>query len=192
MANTALAAFIDRVGDRELTTEEAHEFGELMELARLTVTPENRVVCPLCGKRLAYGEPRKYETLTEHCSDPNGDYPERPTVVCTNPACVTFGRGFWACIEGGWYSLERDDDGIYRDIPDAIEPFTRKDARENWFREWRERYHRNGRIKQSLRFRWNVWQAERAKRKGAYYVNIDYREGKTFVQWEDAKRQEVG
>ena len=49
--------------------------------------------CPVCKTNLVKGELRKYETLSEHVSDPNRvDVPLRLTYVCPNK-CQ--GEGFF-------------------------------------------------------------------------------------------------
>ena len=41
--------------------------------------------CPICKTELAPGEPKEYETLMEHVSDPNKkSYPLRSTYLCPN------------------------------------------------------------------------------------------------------------
>jgi len=64
--------------------------------------------CPICGKKLVDGAPKGYETLSEHVCDPNGPCPEKPTLRCQNPLCLTFGRGFWGTVEGSFYSDSKD------------------------------------------------------------------------------------
>lgn len=72
--------------------------------------------CPVCGEKLQDGEPKCYETLMEHVSDPNDeDLPLRPTCVCVNGKCVAFKRGFWSePTDGDWYT-KSENFGI--DIP---------------------------------------------------------------------------
>lgn len=74
--------------------------------------------CPVCKCVLAVGEPRAYETLSEHVFEPNGPLPDKPTLVCQNPGCITHTRGFWGTLdyEGGFYAMY--ESGIRaRDIP---------------------------------------------------------------------------
>jgi len=40
--------------------------------------------CPICGSELVEGMGRRYETLEEHVSDPNGTPSLKPTYVCEN------------------------------------------------------------------------------------------------------------
>lgn len=64
----------------------------------------NHSNCPLCGTELVSAGNRQYETLTEHCFDPNKEtYPERASLKCPNGGCKTWGKGFWG--DGGWYSF---------------------------------------------------------------------------------------
>ena len=80
--------------------------------------------CPVCSTDLATGVPRAYETLCEHVFDPNGMPLEKPTLVCTNHKCMTFGRGFWATLdfEGSFYP--DDSSGVSAEnipgLPDNI------------------------------------------------------------------------
>lgn len=54
--------------------------------------------CPACGQRLCLESyARKYETLSEHVSDPNRDFPAKPSFICLNencPLCTTTGAFF--------------------------------------------------------------------------------------------------
>ena len=61
------------------------------------------LVCPLCGEKLKAGELRNYETLCEHCFDPNDETERlRRTFVCVNKTCRAHGNGFWG-YDGGNY-----------------------------------------------------------------------------------------
>ena len=64
------------------------------------MNPLELLRCPCCAARLINGEPQLYETLVEHCTDPNGDFGRpgpRPTLVCSWAACPTRAAGtFWA------------------------------------------------------------------------------------------------
>lgn len=58
---------------------------------------KNIMHCPNCHNKLADGEPRKFETLSDHVCDPNRlNYPLRPTFICTNPECfISSTDVFW-------------------------------------------------------------------------------------------------
>lgn len=74
-------------------------------------------VCPLCGKVLSQGIPRKYETLCEHVMNPNQeDFPERETWLCTNLSCIAGFKGFWD-FYGDWYVLA---DHFYFPVPSLL------------------------------------------------------------------------
>jgi len=81
--------------------------------------------CTVCGQELVAGELKLYETLCEHVTDPNGPGVEKPTLVCQNPVCLTFGRGFWSVDEGAFYP--DDSDGIkVVNVPDLGPEINRK------------------------------------------------------------------
>ncbi|HUW14921.1 MAG TPA: hypothetical protein VM537_34695 [Anaerolineae bacterium] len=60
--------------------------------------------CPRCGMELVRGEPKEYETLSEHVSNPNQEeYPLRATYACPagcgnntfwDPDGAEYGRNF--------------------------------------------------------------------------------------------------
>ncbi|KKN13657.1 hypothetical protein LCGC14_1004290 [marine sediment metagenome] len=64
------------------------------------MNPLHLLRCPKCAARLIKSAPRRYETLVEHCTDPNGDFGDpgaRPTLQCSWPGCQTHGIGaYWA------------------------------------------------------------------------------------------------
>jgi len=53
--------------------------------------------CPLCETELVVTGQREFETLIEHCSDPNmEEYPLRDVYQCTNVDCLCFVNDmFW-------------------------------------------------------------------------------------------------
>lgn len=62
--------------------------------------------CPNCKNILYKGKDKRYETLLEHCSDPNKYYysqpPLRETFVCRTKKCKNNKSYiFWDGIEGG-------------------------------------------------------------------------------------------
>lgn len=81
----------------------------------------SKAICPICNTELVTGVPRCYETLTEHVFQPNGSLPDKPTLVCQNPLCLTFGRGFWAPLdyEGGFYA-DRSSGIAARNVPGLL------------------------------------------------------------------------
>ena len=78
--------------------------------------------CPVCDKPLATGVPRNYETLSEHVCQPNGPIPDKPTLVCHNPGCVTHGHGFWGIpdCEGAWYEMRETGISV-TNVPDLVD-----------------------------------------------------------------------
>jgi hypothetical protein len=73
------------------------------------------VRCPVCGRKIAVGEPRQYETLGEHVSLSweECEPPYRLSLECANEKCRAFGNGFWSSpSHGEWYG-----GGEARDIP---------------------------------------------------------------------------
>lgn len=78
----------------------------------------SKMNCPICNTELVTGVPRCYETLTEHVCQPNGRLSDKPTLVCQNPLCLTFGRGFWAPLdyEGSFYA-DRSSGIAARNVP---------------------------------------------------------------------------
>lgn len=59
--------------------------------------------CPICFTDLSIGEKQKYETLSDHVCDPNGDLPYRITFVCENKTCKLHQNSFWDS-EGEFYT----------------------------------------------------------------------------------------
>jgi len=66
--------------------------------------------CPFCETELIEGKKEKFETLFEHCLDPNKEkYPLRITFKCPNKKCVVNKKSFWD-EDGGFYTkLLRSD-----------------------------------------------------------------------------------
>ena len=62
--------------------------------------------CSICKTELVPGEKKKYETLSDHVSQPNAiDYPLRSTFVCPNMDCE-LGDSFWG-PDGDFYTSIR-------------------------------------------------------------------------------------
>lgn len=74
--------------------------------------------CPNCLKPLVRSkDTRRYETLMEHVTDPNGTSPERTYLYCSNEdCCLRDGNAFWS-----------DDGEFYGTTPEMFEWW-----RENW------------------------------------------------------------
>lgn len=70
--------------------------------------------CPKCHEKLVEGEPRKFETLSEHVSNPNMEsYPLRITYVCKNPNCECSKDDVFWNETGDYYgmgNIEFEDD----------------------------------------------------------------------------------
>ena len=71
-------------------------------------------VCPICGTDLVLSDYMLYETLEEHCFDPNEEYyprPMRPTCSCPNESCKTYGKGCWTFwfFDGFWITYREGD-----------------------------------------------------------------------------------
>jgi len=61
--------------------------------------------CPECKIELVISsEKRRYETLLDHVSDPNGKSPMRSCYVCPNEKCCLFENAFWDS-QGDFYNL---------------------------------------------------------------------------------------
>ena len=68
----------------------------------------NKMKCPFCKSDLIDGELKRYETITEHCFDPNkSEYPLRPTFICSGN-CSLSKNSFWA-DGGSFYSSKYFD-----------------------------------------------------------------------------------
>lgn len=66
----------------------------------------------MCASLLVGGVPLRYQTNTEHISDPNSEPPMRETFICGNGECQLFGseNSFWT-YEGEFFG---------RSLPDSI------------------------------------------------------------------------
>ena len=186
-ADNELKDFIESVGDREYTEAEGVEVRRLLEQSFIRLTPENGCICPLCGTPVKYGLWGRYETLCEHASDPNGESPVRPTVLCTNRKCHAFGIGFWGSQCGGWYSWQSMD-GVWLHIPRIIEPYTEEEIEKSWMEDTATKYHPNGLLKQTRSFRLKVWWAFVVDRLGAYHTSVDYNDMRVVVVWRKRKQ----
>lgn len=68
------------------------------------MNPLNLLRCPCCAARLVSGPGAQYETLAEHCCDPDGDVPVRSTLVCPYRKCATHTiDAFWTPAGEGPY-----------------------------------------------------------------------------------------
>ena len=79
--------------------------------------------CPVCKTKSIEGHMMFYETSIDHVCDPNGyrtRYPAQ-TLVCPNPFCQLFQKGFWSYHEGLWYNYQNEE--IIWNVP-AIYTFT--------------------------------------------------------------------
>jgi hypothetical protein len=57
---------------------------------------EKEMFCPACKSKLVLGGLKKYETLLDHVSDPNGESEPAHTFICVNPECEVSKRDcFW-------------------------------------------------------------------------------------------------
>ena len=80
--------------------------------------------CPYCNNELIQGEDQKFETLSDHVSDPNReDYPKRRTWICDNHECPVSldSEAFWDDSGDfyGWpkgYKFKDDLDSAYPSI----------------------------------------------------------------------------
>lgn len=84
--------------------------------------------CPICTVELISGEHKRYETLSDHVCNPNGDLPERETYVCRNTGCDAYwDQLFWDYEGHGPYNSDFGQSYKYIDgNPCVIPSFSRK------------------------------------------------------------------
>lgn len=90
--------------------------------------------CPFCHKELVRGKQCKFETLSDHVSDPNmEDYPLRDTFICT---CKESKDSFWD-VSGDFYTKAYN---YHSKSTFAIN---------SWAREFDEEYEKRDRLKRT-------------------------------------------
>lgn len=77
--------------------------------------------CPKCHQELIKGEDQRFETLSDHVSDPNNhNHPLRPTFICNNSECPASKEELFWDEYGEMYGWERTfkfDNNIYSAYP---------------------------------------------------------------------------
>lgn len=107
--------------------------------------------CPICGNELIEGPGRRFETLSDHVSDPNGTHrPLRPTFECQGTYyfkskneemdCIMQDSGFWDDY-GDFYShvdfdlYNRIQKLCYKEMTEALDSYARKSHAEIYKRD---------------------------------------------------------
>lgn len=85
------------INEEELKTKiSAEDFADFEKQTKKILDEALQMECPICRSKLVLGQgTRKYETLSDHVCDPNGDVPERPYFVCPNEKCGLHSNSFW-------------------------------------------------------------------------------------------------
>lgn len=85
------------INEEDLKTKiSAEDFAEFEKQTQKILAEALQMECPTCRSKLVLGQGmRKYETLSDHVCDPNGDVPERPYFVCPKEDCKLHSNSFW-------------------------------------------------------------------------------------------------
>lgn len=124
--------------------------------------------CPICGEELVEGMGRRYETIDEHVSNPNGTPCLKPTLVCENDSrykypyddkftsCPFNKSVFWDYHSGDYYILKGFGDTI-REHEKFLKELAHNnmfEARDSFARKMQIDIYKKKRIELFRLFRW--------------------------------------